>query len=90
MSYPRENKAAAFPRPYSFNHKTYEQFPSQEGMSLRDYFAGMALQGLCANTGVIYGDHLCPEHPADCCGPISRAAYELADAMLNSRNKPPQ
>lgn len=49
-----------------------EQFP---GMSLRDWFAGMALQGLVANgsesrTLVVVGE-----------------AYAFADAMLAERNK---
>ena len=49
---------------------------SYGGMSLRDYFAGQALAGLCANgqaVGRMYA------HP--------QAAYFLADAMLRERAK---
>ena len=44
------------------------------GMSLRDWFAGMALIGL-----IIRPDTCIPECP------ISARAYELADAMLDRR-----
>lgn len=49
------------------------------GMSLRDYFAGQALAGLCAfyrlNT---------PEDQ----GTISAMAYQLSDSMISERAKP--
>lgn len=75
----------AFPRIAYFPDGDYINEP---GMSLRDWFAGMAMQGLCgspveiqqaiieagggAKAGVI---------------PYSKAAYELADAMLKEREK---
>ena len=46
----------------------------QEGMSLRDWFAGMALMGICANTHVW--------EMTDFSKP-----YEYADAMLAERDK---
>lgn len=59
-------------QPETGNQVVREQFP---GMSLRDWFAGMALQGLVANgsesrTLVVVGE-----------------AYAFADAMLAERNK---
>jgi hypothetical protein len=47
-----------------------------EGMSLRDYFAAAALQGLMA-------------HPTirDCEDEFARAAFRLADAMLSERER---
>ena len=45
-------------------------------MSLRDYFAGKALQGLVIN----------PSSASVAC-PIATRAYELADAMLKAREK---
>lgn len=36
----------AFPRPYSEDESVY--YPDQEGMSLRDWFAGQAMQGIIA------------------------------------------
>ncbi|MEN6384601.1 MAG: hypothetical protein ABFD79_05330 [Phycisphaerales bacterium] len=48
------------------------------GMDLRDFFAGMALQGMVTNEGI--GD----------CGHVNglaRVSYELADAMMKAREE---
>jgi len=50
-----------------------------EAMSLRDWFAGMALQGIMA--GKEFRPKLGPDELAIVC-------YETADAMLAERNKP--
>lgn len=61
-----------------------------KGMSLRDWFAGMALQGMISSTylkdegiegGVVWGgdDADCEIHSA--------TAYRYADAMLKARGK---
>jgi hypothetical protein len=55
----------AFPREYT--HKGHS------GMSLRDWFAGQALAGLCANGEVASADV------------FAMAAYKMADAMLAAR-----
>ncbi len=56
-------------------------FPSAEfaalGMSLRDYFAGQALSGLCANPARLEGAPL----------NVAVAAYRYADALLSTRAK---
>lgn len=46
-----------------------------EGMTLRDYFAAKALQGILSDPTV--------DNMADC---LAKIAYELADAMINERN----
>ena len=59
-------------------------FLYQPGMSLRDWLAGQALAGLCANPGGPFqanamqgwGMCNCDEHT------VARTAYTLADAML--------
>ena len=48
-----------------------ERFTSQNGMTLRDYFAAKAMQGLTQKYS----------HEGD----ISRNAYKIADAMLKAR-----
>lgn len=54
-----------------------------EGMTLRDYFAGQALAGLCANN-----DGLIPIcHYPD---KMSQLAYAAADAMLAVRKQSEQ
>ena len=48
----------------------------QDGMSLRDWFAGMAMQGILVHVGVV---EVTPVIGAD--------AYMVADAMLAAREK---
>lgn len=49
---------------------------AMQGMSLRDYFAGQALLGICAHADT-WGLATSPK--------IAHQAYELADAMLFAR-----
>jgi hypothetical protein len=78
------NNPRAFP-----STRTVDSWNSDDrGMTLRDYFAARAMQGLCSNTGVIFGHHLSPEHPEDCKGSLVESAYRIADAMLAARDKP--
>jgi len=49
----------------------------QEGVSLRDYFAGMALQGSLASPA---NEGMTPDH-------LAEWAYSLADAMLKARKE---
>jgi len=52
---------------------------SEDGMSLRDWFAGMALQGWLASFGA--SAHV-EDIPA-----LSGFSYEIADAMIAERSK---
>jgi hypothetical protein len=56
----------------------YRVAPGCNGMSLRDYFAAAALQGMLAHEGPIlrigWDDH-----------DVAVTAYSLADAMLSTR-----
>ena len=49
--------------------------PTEPGMTLRDYFASAAIQGFC--TGGTRGDPIFT---------LTDLAYDVADAMLKSRN----
>lgn len=54
----------------------------QDGMSLRDYFAGQAMQGILAQPGMaldIDGGILGKQHAS--------LAYAIADAMITERTK---
>jgi hypothetical protein len=68
----------AFPGPYLNDKGVLEAVAKQGGMTLRDYFAATALQGLITGTSMwreeddIY---------------LARAAYGLADAMLEAREE---
>ena len=59
----------AFPNP----HRTDET-----GMTLRDYFAGLAMQGIMASGNL-------PKSVKD--DQLAAVAYDLADAMLKSREQ---
>jgi len=68
----------AFPCEYNMTTESGASRPCSPGygISLRDYFAAAALQGLlaCPNT---YGDH----------AGLAGMAYQYADAMLAEREK---
>lgn len=74
----------AFPRHYSEDRSRLDSggygtryfHDAQQGMSLRDWFAGQALTGLVAD---FWGDG----KTAD----LARDAYKLADAMIAARNQ---
>lgn len=72
-----ETGGPAFPRPF---HETVDGNFSiaQTGMSLRDYFAAKALQGM-ASIALDDGDMIMGWRD------MSEAAYKAADAMLAAR-----
>lgn len=83
------NDIPAFPRTVNINDGIGDyNVRYQDGMSLRDYFAGQALVGLlaCPRTG--YGNKV---NPDDIDNPIpitiSERCYELADTLLAQRSK---
>lgn len=57
-----------------------EEFPQFEGMSLRDYFAGQALAGICANLSEMTEESRRAEK-------IAEDAYTIADAILRERQR---
>ena len=65
---------AAFPRD-SYTDKEAGLIVQQNGMSLRDWFAGQALAGFGANPETYSWDY----------SVMARAAYAQADAMLAAR-----
>ena len=69
----------AFPIPLNPGQSYQGQSPC-DGMLLRDWFAGLAMQGLLA--AQIHGFN---DRPAN--GPFASMAYEMADAMLIAREK---
>ena len=58
----------AFPNPHFVNHK---------GMTLRDYFAAKAMQGMYAASSF----------PTGIMDDTAKEAYEMADAMLKARDR---
>jgi hypothetical protein len=81
MSETKDDGGSAFPTLET------EQYHPQFGMSLRDYFAAAALQGIVANDPVVSADLLKmfggPERSR---GDVAAtAAYVFADAMIKAR-----
>ena len=68
----KDTGGPAFPYEYKFGDGTAKR---AEGMTLRDYFAAKAMQGLL--TGCSDPDHVS----------FAKWCYEIADAMLAERNK---
>jgi hypothetical protein len=51
-----------------------------QGMSLRDWFAGMAMMGICSNP-----DESAPTWTSSRHDVIAKSAYSLADVMMEFR-----
>lgn len=56
-----------------------EQWTHYQGMPLRDWFAGQAMQGMWSNSAIIDSDQGAEW--------IANAAWKQADAMLAKRNR---
>jgi len=63
--------------PYMHKHPTSGQTTISEGMDLRDWFAGHALQGLLASD------------VEDTINVFASKSYELADLMMKQRKEVP-
>lgn len=70
----------AFPRPYSKEDRVCDEHREplwgQEGMTLRDWFAGQVMSGFCA-------DPNCAASSEE----LAESAYAFADAMLAERER---
>lgn len=71
----RDDGGPAFPTAAMQTTPGGPVFGAAPGMTLRDWFAGMALQGICHGNGDVPFDGL------------AMAAYLVADAMLAERAK---
>lgn len=61
-----------------------ERKPGASEMTLRDYFAAKAMQGMLSGAGIGYMN----VHPSyyDSLSGTAKTAYQIADAMLEARN----
>jgi len=57
----------------------------ESGMTLRDYFAAMAMQGILSKYGMTLPE-IEREKFLDCDGEIAVWSYEIANAMLKARD----
>lgn len=72
-----EDGGAAFPSERLTT--TGKQYQHHAGMTLRDWFAGLAMQGFAADPA----SHALFDDMPD----MARSAYEAADAMITARSK---
>lgn len=73
----KDNGGPAFPSPTGN--------PTQDGrLTVRDWFAGMALQGIIGNTTTL---NVFAEFDGDIKKHIAKVAYSQADAMLKARGE---
>jgi hypothetical protein len=61
--------------PYMHKHPTSGQTTESGGMDLRDWFAGLAMQGMMVN------------NPYPACENVAKTAYQMADVMMLARKE---
>ncbi|WP_322997910.1 hypothetical protein [Castellaniella sp.] len=86
----RNDGGPAYPIPCQFDVSRGPRFESgYGGMSLRDYFAAKAMQGLLANPGgPIQANGMNGWSLTNCTGAdVATMAYAMADAMLAARER---
>ena len=82
-----DDGGVAFPQPIATAvdgsmYCSVEKHPVFGGMTLRDYFAAMAMQGACISVGIEGAVHREMEVSTE---DVARDAYKMADAMLKAR-----
>lgn len=78
----KETGGQAFPRQqWKYDAQNNVLQYQEEGMTLRDYLAAKAVQGMVANPGM--WDLINERHAQS----VAKDAYLIADAMLEARNK---
>ena len=80
----------AFPTERVEGRNTMDDLPAQQGMSLREYYAGQALNGLLSNS--IWLTAICKrpkdEDPAIVDHILAKSAFAIADAMVYTAEQP--
>ncbi|WP_158784992.1 hypothetical protein [Pantoea sp. BAV 3049] len=86
----KETGGPAFPAEAKLNRINNEAYPVQTrdgdifqfpGLTMRDYFAAKAMQGILANPGQLDNVN------DDAAKWVARDSYKVADAMITARNK---
>lgn len=62
-------------KPIDANAAAFPSFPKELGLTKREYFAAMAMQGILANPGLVDKDERIDS-------PLSRAAVHFADKLI--------
>ena len=77
----KDDGGPAFPGPYVNEDKSLEVLWKQQGMTLRDYFAAKAMQGMLANPKL--QEQILKAGQSW----IEESAWAVADAMLKAREE---
>ena len=77
------NNIPAFPTGFITDPRNGQIIGGSNGMTLRDYFAAKALQGMSANPEDVHDAN--QETYEEYVEEISRCAYKMADAMMKAR-----
>ena len=77
----KDDGGPAFPGPYVNEDKSLEVLWKQQGMTLRDYFAAKAMQGMLANPKL--QEQILKAGQSW----IEESAWAVADAMIKERSK---
>lgn len=85
MSHPVNTGGPAFPRA-AIGEDCGRPYGQQEGMSLRDWFAGQAMQAIANDMAGVVAT--ADEHGVNPTVLMARLAYGVADAMLAARDAP--
>lgn len=84
----RNNGGPAFPRAGNYYQRLDGATVTEDGelgMSLRDWFAGMALQGMAASSGWESNFDASEQGKLKWLPEVAKVAYAAADAMLEAR-----
>lgn len=80
----------AFPRTWTESWGGVAANASNDGMSLRDYYAGQVIAGFCANPAIFAANDMCGWGLVNSTGfSLGRYAFEIADDMLAARAASP-
>jgi len=74
---------SAFPEPYVNDPSS--AISHTKGMTLRDYFANSAMQGMTTNPELMEIVSVQSIHDGSAFDAIARQSYKIADAMLKAR-----
>ena len=86
MENKKPNNPIAFPRTaFDKNGQLTTQYPEYEGMTLRDYFANSAMQGMFNETILKWSDDVVKSTDKSRSQWFAEQAYNFADAMLKQR-----
>lgn len=82
----KDNGSPAFPMPMTMLNAEHVACDPEYGMSTRDWFAGMALQGHIANANILQSAVTIEQRELQFIN-AAAFAYRMADSMLAERNK---